>query len=223
MTADITLVLIILGIAIILFASERLRVDVISMLVLLALLITGVLTTEEAFSGFSNPAVITVWAIYIVSASLTRTGIADFIGKRILSVAGFSEWRLTLFIMLTVGTMSAFMNNIGATAVLLPAVISIGRRARIAVSKLLIPLAYGSLLGGVTTLIGTPPNLLASTALAEAGLEPFSLFDYTPMGLIIMISSITYMVLIGRHLLPNRENPDTDNLVGQYKLRNYCL
>ncbi|MCP4426496.1 MAG: SLC13 family permease [Chloroflexi bacterium] len=221
MTVEIGLVLLILGIAIVLFASERLRVDVISMMVLLTLLLTGLLTTEEAFSGFSNPAVITVWAIYIVSASLTRTGIADFIGQRILRVAGFQEWRLILFIMLTVGVMSAFMNNIGATAVLLPAVISIGRRARIPVSKLLIPLAFGSLLGGVTTLIGTPPNLLVSTALAEAGLKPFTLFDYTPMGLIIMFSSIVYMVTVGRHLLPDRQNPDTANLVGQYKLRDY--
>ena len=221
MTTEISLVLLILGVAIILFASERLRVDVISMMVLLTLLLTGLLTTEEAFSGFSNPAVITVWAIYIVSASLTLTGVADFIGQRILHVAGANEWRLIFFIMLTVGTMSAFMNNIGATAVLLPAVISMGRRARIPVSKLLIPLAFGSLLGGVTTLIGTPPNLLVSAALADAGLEPFTLFDYTPMGLIIMSSSIFYMVVIGRHLLPDRENADASNLVGQYKLRDY--
>ena len=221
MTPEISLVLSILAMAIVLFASERLRVDLISMMVLLALLLTGTLTTEEAFSGFSNPAVITVWAIYIVSASLTHTGIADFIGQRILRVAGMSESRLILFIMLTVGIMSAFMNNIGATAVLLPAVISIGRRVRIPASKLLIPLAFGSLLGGVTTLIGTPPNLLASTALADAGLEPFTLFDYTPMGLIIMGSSILYMVLIGRHLLPDRNNLDTTNLVGQYQLRDY--
>ncbi len=221
MTAEIGLVLLILGIAIVLFASERLRVDLVSLMVLLTLLLTGILTTEEAFSGFSSPAVITVWAIYIVSASLTQTGIADFIGHRILRVAGVSEWRLILFIMLTVGVMSAFMNNIGATAVLLPAVISIGRRARIPVSKLLIPLAFGSLLGGVTTLIGTPPNLLVSAALAEAGLEPFTLFDYTPMGLIIMVSSIVYMVVVGRRLLPDRENLDETNLVGQYKLRNY--
>ncbi len=221
MTTEIVLVLSILGIAIVLFASERLRVDLISMMVLLSLLLTGLLTTEEAFSGFSNPAVITVWAIYIVSASLTHTGIADFIGQRILHVAGFSEWRLILFVMLTVGTMSAFMNNIGATAVLLPAVISMGRRARIPASKLLIPLAFGSLLGGVTTLIGTPPNLLVSAALADAGLTPFTLFDYTPMGLIIMVSSIFYMVVIGRRLLPERDHQDTTNLVGHYHLRNY--
>ncbi|MFN2105991.1 MAG: SLC13 family permease, partial [Candidatus Promineifilaceae bacterium] len=139
MTSEIALVLLILGVAIVLFASERIRVDVISMMVLLTLLFTGLLTTEEAFSGFSSPAVITVWAIYIVSAGLMYTGIADFLGRRIMKVSGTQEWRLIMVIMVTVGVMSAFMNNIGATAVLLPAVIAIGREVNIAASKLLIP------------------------------------------------------------------------------------
>jgi di/tricarboxylate transporter len=220
MTGEIALVLLILGVAIVLFASERLRVDLVAMMVLLTLLFTGILTPEEAFSGFSSPAVITVWAIYIVSAGLMVTGVADAIGWRIMSVSGFEEWRLIAVIMLTVGVMSAFMNNIGATAVLLPAVVAIGRRAKIPSSKLLIPLAFGSLLGGVTTLIGTPPNLLVSNALADAGFEPFQLFDYTPMGLIIMGTSIFYMVLIGRHLLPRRVEED-DGLLKEYHLRDY--
>ena len=225
MTAEIGLVLLILGIAIVLFASEKVRVDVVSMMVLLALLLSGLLTPEEAFSGFSNPAVITVWAIYIVSASLTRTGIADFIGRYIARAAGTEEWRLVLVLMVTVGVMSAFMNNIGATAVLLPVAIQLGRRAHVPVSKLLIPLAFGSLLGGVTTLIGTPPNLLVSTALHDMGLEPFSLFDYTPMGLIIMVVSIAYMILIGRHLLPSYQQathiPDLSDLDSEYRLRDF--
>ena len=220
MTGQIALVLLILAVAIILFASERLRVDLISMMVLLTLLFTGILTPEEAFSGFSSPAVITVWAIYIVSAGLMITGVADAIGQRIMKISGFEEWRLIAVIMITVGVMSAFMNNIGATAVLLPAVVAIGRRANIPASKLLIPLAFGSLLGGITTLIGTPPNLLVSNALAAAGYEPFSLFDYTPMGLIIMSTSIVYMVVLGRHLLPRR-SLDDDGLVTEYHLRDY--
>jgi len=187
--------------------------------VLLSLLLLGLVDIEEAFSGFSSPAVITVWAIYIVSAGLFRTGVADFIGQRILSVAGSREPRLIGTIMLTVGSMSAFMNNIGATAVLLPAVSSIARRTRISTSKLLIPLSFGSLLGGVTTLIGTPPNLLVSNALLAAGLTPFGLFDYTPMGLIIMLTGILYMVTIGRHLLPEREA--TADLTESYQVRDY--
>jgi di/tricarboxylate transporter len=219
LTQEIALVLAVLAIAIALFASEKLRVDVISMMVLLSLLLLGLVNIDEAFSGFSSPAVVTVWAIYIVSAGLFRTGVADFIGQRILGIAGVREPRLIGVIMLTVGSMSAFMNNIGATAVLLPAVSSIARRTKVSISKLLIPLSFGSLLGGVTTLIGTPPNLLVSNALREAGQQPFSLFDYAPMGLIIMLSGIVYMVLIGRHILPERAA--TSDLTENYKVRDY--
>lgn len=219
MTSEILLVLGILVVAIILFVSEKLRVDLVSMLVLITLLLTGLVTTEEAFSGFSNPAVITVWAIYIVSAGLLRTGVADYIGQRILNIAGRSEARVTGVLMLTVGAMSAFMNNIGATAILLPATVSIARKIRIAPSKLLIPLSFGSLLGGINTLIGTPPNILVSGALSDAGYEPFQLFDFTPTGLIIMVCSIAYMVFLGRHLLPNRQGEA--DLASSYHLRDY--
>lgn len=219
MTTEIALVLGVLGAAIVLFMSERLRADVIALLVLLALFFLRLVTVEEAFSGFSNPAVITVWAIYIISGALFRTGVADFIGQRILSVAGTGEARLVAVIMLTVGAMSAFMNNIGATAVLLPAVLAIARELDRPPSKLLIPLAFGSLLGGVTTLIGTPPNLLVSAALAEAGYRPFGLLDYTPMGLIVMLSSIAYFLILGRHLLPDRGKGTAGHR--GYELRDY--
>ncbi|MCP4362867.1 MAG: SLC13 family permease [Chloroflexi bacterium] len=224
MTPDIALVLLILGAAIVLFATEKIRVDVVALMVLLTLILTGLLTPEEAFLGFSNPAVITVWAIYIVSASLTHTGIADIIGRYMGSVAGTEEVRLIVVIMVTVGVMSAFMNNIGAAAVLLPVTIGLGQKANIPPSKLLIPLAFASLLGGVTTLIGTPPNLLASDALDTAGLEPFSLLDFTPMGLIIAVSSIFYMTFIGRRLLPSYEEAthnETADLTAEYHLRNF--
>ena len=227
MTTDVVIVLLILGASIVLFSTERLRVDLVAMLVMLALLVTGILTTDEAFSGFANSAVVTVWAIYIVSASLTHTGIADFLGQYIGKFAGTQETRMIFVVMVTVSGMSAFMNNIGATAVLLPVVIRLATKANIPVSKLLIPLAFGSLLGGVTTLIGTPPNLLASTELADLGFEPFSLFDFTPMGLIILASSILYMVLVGRHLLPSYPNmthahqDDEIDLTEEYRLTHY--
>ncbi|WP_420644457.1 SLC13 family permease [Candidatus Leptofilum sp.] len=224
MTGEIGLVLLILGASVVLFASEKIRVDVVSMMVLLSLLLTGLLTTEEAFSGFSNPAVITVWAIYIVSASLTHTGIADVIGRYIGRAAGSGEARLIFVIMAAVGIMSAFMNNIGAAAVLLPVTIGLGRKAGIPASKLLIPLAFGSLLGGITTLIGTPPNLLASDALQEVGLDPFRLFDFTAMGLIIFGTSLVYMTFIGRHLLPHYEetlHTDPQEFNREYKLKDY--
>lgn len=200
---------------------ERIRVDVVALMALLALFLTGIITIEEAFAGFANPAVVTVWAIYMMSDGMARVGVADMIGSRILRFAGSSEARLIFFIMLTVGVMSAFTNNIGATAVLLPAVVGIGSQTNIPASKLLIPLAFGSLLGGLTTLIGTPPNLLVSAVLVEAGLQPFQLLDFTPMGVIILGVSIVYMVVIGRRLLPERREVTHSDLARDYHLRDY--
>ena len=206
MTYPIALTLFIIVGAVVLFATEKLRVDVIAMLVLLVLALTGLVTPEQAFSGFSSPAVITVWAVYIVSGALFKTGVTDIIGERIARMAGNSEPRLIAIIMLTCGAMSAFMNNIGATAVLLPAVVGISRKSGIPLSKLLIPLSFASLMGGNMTQIGTPPNILASSILTERGLQSFNFFDFTSMGMIVFGTGILYMVLIGRHLLPDRKN-----------------
>jgi di/tricarboxylate transporter len=159
-------------------------------------------------SGFSSPAVITVWAVFIVSAGLFQTGIANLIGLHVSRLANRSEIRLTVVLTLTVGVMSAFMNNVGATAVLLPVVISVARRADAHPSKLLIPLAFSSLLGGLMTLIGTPANVLISDALSEGGFEPFSLFDFAPVGLVLLLSGVLFMTLIGRRILPERRVED---------------
>ncbi len=206
MTFEIGFVLVLILVAIVLFATEKLRVDVVALLVLLTLAISGIVTAEEAFSGFASPAVITVWAVYIVSAGLFKTGVADILGKQITRIAGRSEPRLIAMIMLACGTMSAFMNNIGAVAILLPAVMGIARQSQIPASRLLIPLAFSSLMGGNMTLIGTPPNVLASSMLIERGLPGFSFFDYTPTGIIVFLSGVIYFVFIGRHLLPRRES-----------------
>ncbi len=195
MTLENILVLSILGIAIILFVSEKLRVDVVAMIVLTLLVLTGLVTIEQAFSGFASPAVVTVWAVFIVSGGLTRSGVADSIAQLIVRLAGTNPLRLTVLIMLGVGVMSAFMNNIGAVAILLPAVVSIARATRISPSKLLIPLAWASLMGGNMTMIGTPPNILASGILESyADLEPFQFFDFLPMGIIILSTGILYML-----------------------------
>ncbi|HID86267.1 MAG TPA: SLC13 family permease [Anaerolineae bacterium] len=211
MTIEIALVLAILVGAIILFVTEWLRMDLVALLVLLILTLTGLVTPTQAFSGFSSPAVLTVGAIFVVSNGLLRTGVANAIGDRILRLAGTSEVWLIVTIMATVGLMSSVMNNIGATAVLLPVVISIARQTKISPSKLLIPLSTGSLLGGVATLIGTPPNILVADMMQQRGLVPFSFFDFTPLGLLGLGAGIAFMVLVGRHLLPDR--PLEDKLV----------
>jgi di/tricarboxylate transporter len=167
--------------------------------------VTGLVTVEEAFSGFASPAVITVWAVFIVSGGLTRSGVADLIARQVVRLAGRNQLRLTVLIMVTVGIMSAFMNNIGAVAILLPAVMSVARETDIPPSKLLIPLAWASLLGGNMTMIGTPPNILASSILESYGdIEPFSFFDFTPMGIVVLTAGILYIALLGRRLLPRR-------------------
>ncbi len=205
MTTENILVISILLISVILFITNKIRADVVAMLIVAALILTRLLTVEEAFSGFSNPAVITVWSVFIVSGGITRSGIGDRLAQILLRLAGHNQARLTLVIMLVVGFLSAFMNNIGALAILLPAVISIARKTKTSPSKLLIPLAWASLMGGNMTLIGTPPNILASGLLETySNLKPFQFFDFLPTGIIVFSTGILYMVLIGRHLLPDR-------------------
>jgi di/tricarboxylate transporter len=203
-TSDIALLLAILAISILFFITDWLRVDLVALLVLLALVLTGLITPEQAFAGFSSPAVITVWAIFIVSGGLFYTGVANLLGDRLLKLAGTTPQRLVGLVMTTVGLMSGIMNNVGATAVMLPAVVSMARQARVNASKLLIPLAFGSLLGGMVTLIGTPVNILASDALRQAGLEPFSFLGFAPVGLAALAFGVAYMALLGWRLLPDR-------------------
>ena len=199
------LVIAILLVAVVLFVTEKLRMDLVALLVLAALSVTGLVTPVQALSGFSSPAVVTVWAMFIISGGLSVTGVAQILGRQILRLAGEGEARLIVVIMGVAGLMSAVMNNVGVAAMLLPVVINIARQTKRPSSKLLMPLAYGSLLGGLTTLIGTPPNILVSDALRDYGLRPFGLFDFTPIGLAILLSGIAFVALVGRHLLPTRD------------------
>ncbi len=219
MTIEIALTLAIILGALVLFATEKLRVDLVALLVLLAVGLTGLIDPERVFDGFANPAVITVWAVYIVSGGLFKTGVADTMGRGILRLGGDREPRLIATIMATCGVISAFMNNVGATAMLMPAVVGISRRTKIAVSKLLLPLSFSSLLGGKMTLIGTPANILAMGILADRGLSTLGFFEFTPMGMVVLTTGILYMLLIGRHLLPVREGAQGRRDV--YRLREY--
>jgi di/tricarboxylate transporter len=224
-TPEIATVLTILGIAVLLFVSERIRVDLVALMVMVALALTNLVTPTEALSGFSNPAVITVWAILILSAGLSHTGVANLVGRQVLRLSGHSEARLLLIIMITAAALSGFMNNIGVAVMMMPVVISIARRTNRPPSRLLMPLAFASLLGGIITQIGTPPNILISQAMQDMGIKPFGMFDYSPVGLIVMLTGVTFMILVGRHLLPSRDiakesaELGTDELEEMYDIR----
>jgi di/tricarboxylate transporter len=205
MTPEIISVLAILTAAVILFITEWVRMDLVGLLVMASLGLTGLVTPAQSLSGFSNPAVITVWAVLILSGALGRTGVASILGKFVLRLAGDNEVRLLIVIMLTTGFLSGFMNSIGVASLFLPVVIDIARRTNRPPSRLLMPLAFACLMGGLTTLIGTPPNLLISESLNAANLVPFTMFDFTPVGISVVLVGTLFMVLVGRHLLPERD------------------
>ncbi|MGD9319441.1 MAG: SLC13 family permease [Desulfobacteraceae bacterium] len=219
MTMQIALVLFILGAAIVFLVTEWISMEVVALLVLGCLALTGLVSPNEALAGFSNPAVVTVWAVFILSGGLTRTGVGNIIGRYVLRMAGRRELLIVIVIMLSAGVMSAFMNNVAVAALMLPVVMDISRQTGFPPSRLLMPLAYGSLLGGLTTLIGTPPNILVSNALRDGGLPPFKLFDYTPIGIMIMVAGIAFVALIGRRLLPARDVAKESSTAGHHDLR----
>jgi di/tricarboxylate transporter len=194
----------ILGMAILLFITELIRMDLVGLVVMSCLALAGILSPAETLSGFSNSAVVTVWALFILSAGLSRTGVASMIGRKLLRLAGNSEGRLLLVIMLASGVASAFMSNTGVVAMFLPVMMDIARQTGRSPSRLLMPLAQATLLGGMLTLIGTSSNILVSDALALNGLKPFGIFDFTPIGISILLIGTLFTVLVGRHLLPQR-------------------
>jgi len=202
MTLEMGLTLGILAAAILLFLTEWLRVDVVALGVVVALMLSGLLPAQDAVAGFANPVVLTIAALFIVGGGVVQTGLAGWIGQRILSIAGRSEARLVVVVMAAVALLSSILSSSGTVAVLLPAIVSLARSARISPSRLLIPLSFGALLGGTLTLIGTPPNIIASDTLGGAGYRPLGFFDFTLIGLALLGAGILYMLLIGRRLLP---------------------
>lgn len=204
MPSEIIIVLSILVAVVILLITEWVPLEVLALLVLGTLALTGLVAPVEALSGFSNPAVVTIWAVFILSGGLTRTGIANLLGRQLLKVAGRRQSSLVIIIMVISGVLSAFMNNVAVAALMLPVVMDIARKTDTSPSILLMPLAYGSLLGGLTTMIGTPPNILVSEALRENGLPAFGLFDFTPIGILVMAVGIAFVTFVGVRLLPKR-------------------
>jgi di/tricarboxylate transporter len=202
MNAEILTVLALVGVAIVLMATELLRADLVALLLAITLALTGVITVQETFAGLSRSAVITILAVFILTNGLYRTGVTRRVGLALHRLAGDRPARLLLFTMLAGAGLSLFMNNIAAVAVLMPAVMDVARRTRISPCKLLIPLAFSVNLGGMATLLATS-NILVSATLRELGVPPFGLLDFAPVGLPLAAVGILYVLLAGHRLLPS--------------------
>ena len=203
MTNPTIITFMILGIAVILLLSDRVRPDLVAIMVMLSLGLTGVITVQETFSGFSRSAVITILAIFILAEGLQRSGASEQLGSWLLRLAKGGELQLVSVVTLAGAFLSLFMNNIAAAAVLLPAVMGASRKTHLSPARLLIPLAFGTILGGMATLF-TTSNIIASSLLRDQGLVGFGVLDFLPLGIPIILAGIVYLALIGRRLLPNQ-------------------
>lgn len=215
----IAFVLLLLLAAIVLFASEKLPVDIVTLLALLALICAGILTPQEAFSGFGSEIIIILCSVFIISGALRESGVVDWLGDKLGTLNRGGEKSQLAVLMGSVAGFSAFMNNTTVTALLLGPVSGMARKQGLSPSKFLMPLAFASILGGTCTLIGTSTNVAVRGFLAESGLPPLGFFELTPVGLIIVAAGMLYMILIGRHQLP--DHPPERNLSEDYGLREY--
>lgn len=202
MTPDALFVFGLLAATVVLFASDRLRPDVVALLVILALILGESLTVSDAVAGFGDPLVLLIAGLFVVGEGLVRTGVAYQVGVWLTRLAGASETRLLVLLMLAVAGLGAFMSSTGVVAIFIPVVLGITARLGIGPGRLMMPLAFAALLSGLLTLIATPPNLVINDALRSAGLQPFGFFSITPIGLLALALGVAYMMTLGRRLLP---------------------
>jgi di/tricarboxylate transporter len=214
----IVMTLVLLALAIALFATEKLPVDIVGILLVIALVLTNVLTAQEAVSGFGNDVIITIAGLFVLVGGLIKTGIVDIIGRRLYRTAGGNVFVLTALIMTVAAASASVLKNTTTTAMFLPVILGLAAKAKLPPSKLLMPLAFGAILGGSCTLIGTSTNLAVSGAIVRYGLEPISMFELTSVGVIIFGVGMLYMLFFGRWMLPNRGG---ESLTEEYSIREY--
>ena len=199
----ITLIILVVSAAF--FVSGKFRSDIVALCALIALLVFQILTPEEALSGFSNQVVIMMIGLFVVGGAIFQTGLAKMISSRILKLAGKSELKLFLLVMLVTGGIGAFVSNTGTVALMLPIVVSLAHNAGMSPGRLLMPLAFASSMGGMMTLIGTPPNLVIQDTLTGAGYEPLSFFSFLPVGLVCLATGILVLLPLSRIFLSKKE------------------
>ncbi|MEH3328880.1 SLC13 family permease [Klebsiella variicola] len=196
MNGELIWVLSLLAIAVVLFATGKVRMDAIALMVIVAFVLSGTLTLNEAFSGFSDPNVILIAALFIIGDGLVRTGVATKMGAWLVSVAGNSETKMLVYLMLTVAGLGAFMSSTGVVAIFIPVVLSVSARMNTSPSRLMMPLSFAGLISGMMTLVATPPNLVVNSELLREGLHGFSFLSVTPIGLVVLILGIVYMLAV---------------------------
>ncbi len=218
-------VLLLLLLAVVLFVRNKPRMDVVALLMIVALPLTGVLTVQETLAGFSDPSVVVIAALFVIGEGLVRTGIAYQLGERLMHRAGSSETRLIVLLMLTVAGLGSVMSSTGVVAIFIPVVLSIAARLKIPPSRLMMPLSFAGLISGMLTLVATPPNMVVHSELVRAGYAGFSFFAFAPIGLTILVLGIAYMLLT-RHWLARADSDNSTaearhsiaDLVREYRL-----
>ena len=226
MSLEIAFLYGLLALTVILFASEWLRLDITALGVILALILSGILSPSEALSGFGDPLVILIAGLFVVGEALFKTGLAGLAGEKIVQLAQGNKVLALVLVMLVVAFLSAFMSSTGAVAILIPVVLNMCKRLGLAPSVIMMPLAFGALMGGMLTLIGTPPNLVVSQALERSTGQGFGFFDFAPFGAVTLCLGVVYLLLINMGKLKQATAQSTDeskvtleHLVGEYDLK----
>jgi di/tricarboxylate transporter len=224
MAAEAQIVFIVLGVATVMFVSGRVRLDVTALLVVLALMLSGVLTVQEAVSGFGDPILLILAGLFAVGEALIDTGIAYRVGDWLLKAGGDSESKLIGLLMVASAGLGSVMSSTGVVAIFIPVVLRIASETNRSPARFLIPVSYGALISGMLTLIATPPNLVVNGALADAKADVFGLFSFAPIGVGVLVAAVLYMAFVGRRLLgvreteerPSRAQVTVDELVERY-------
>lgn len=219
MSIEIIFVFVVLLLAVFLFVTEKLPVDLVALLVMALLLVSGIISPAEGLSGFSNTATLTVGAMFILSAGLFKTGAVNFLGSFINRIFRKNFWIAMLSVMILAGVLSGFINNTPVIAIFLPILLGAARETKISASKILMPISFASMFGGVCTLIGTSTNILVSSIAEKQGLPAFSMFEFAPLGLIMFAVGTVYMLVIGIRLIPERRG--AEDLTESFALKDY--
>ena len=202
--------IIILALSAVFFAMGKVRSDLVALCALVALLLTGTLTPQEAISGFSNQVVIMMVGLFVVGGAIVQTGLAKKASGKLMMLAGDNEIGLFLLLMVVTAVIGAFVSNTGTVALMMPIVVSLAQKAKIRASRLLMPLAFASSMGGMLTLIGTPPNLVIQDALTESGHQPLGFFSFLPVGLVCIVVGIVVLLPLSKRFLNGRQRGDDD-------------